>query len=329
MRGALGERRGDDRPLREALGRRHLERLVRADEAEVAIDGFVHLGGGPLARGRGLFRSETGVGERRPLLEGFQPGFPAFRAHAEGHERTGHGLAVEGEDAVRIGLAGGRGHDLDHFAPEATAFFQQGQERGLRRRSFEIVERADEHRAVFLAGLADLAAHHRRGLHFQVHIFGAGLDGLEQLVFSEFFGRIAALARLGGIEPLLGEHFAGIVQQVAFRGDALREAGDAARRDERHVGLREKLFDLRLVQFAEVQADLRHLHFPAFQDLQDLFQRLALYGCTNHNVNALSASATVRSRMMTEPMRSARTKCTSEPSAFLSLSMAPARVSTG
>ena len=329
MRGALGERGGDDRPLREALGRRHLERLVRADETEAAVHGFVHLGGGPLARGRGLFRREAGVGERRALLEGFQPGFPAFGAHAERHERAGLGLPVEGHHAVRIGLAGGRGHDLDHFAPEAAAFFQQGQERGLRRRAFEIVERADEHRAVFLAGLADLAAHHGRGLHFQVHVFGAGLDGLEQLVFSEFLGRIAALARLGRIESLLGEHLAGVVQQVAFRGDALREAGDPARRDERHVGLREELFDLLLVQVAEVQPDLRHLHFPAFQDLEDLFQRLALYGCTNHNVNALSASATVRSRMMTEPMRSARTKCTSEPSAFLSLSMAPARVSTG
>ena len=263
------------------------------------------------------------------MLERFQAGFPAFRAHAERDERSGLDLAVKGHDAVRIGLAGGGGHDLDHFASESAGLLQRGEERRLRRRALEVMERADEHRPVLLAGLTDLAAHHRRGLHFQVHVFGAGLNGLEQLVFSEFLGGIAAPARFGHVKALFRQHLAGVVQPVRFRLHALRRLGDPARRDERHVGIREQQLDLLLVQVAQVQPDLGHFDLAAFQDLEDLLQGLSLYGCTNHILNNLTASATVRSRMMTEPMRSARTKCTRRPSAFLSLSMASARVSTG
>ena len=182
---------------------------------------------------------------------------------------------------------------------------------------------------MLLAGLADLAAHHGRRLHFQVHVFGSGLDGLHELILSKFLGGIPSVARRGEVHSLLRERLSGIGQQAGFPPHPVRERRNPARRDQRHVGLREQFLDLLPVQVAQVQPDLRHLHLAAVENVQDLIQRLVLYGSTNHIFNVLITSSTFRSRMTTEPMRSGRTKCTRPPSAFLSLSMAAASVSSG
>ena len=182
---------------------------------------------------------------------------------------------------------------------------------------------------MLLAGLADFAAHHRRRLHFQIHVFGSGLDGLHELILSEFFGSVPPMARRGKVHSLLRERLSGIGQQAGFPLHPVRKRRNPARRNQRHVGFREQFLDLLPVQVAQIQPDLRHLHLTALENVQDLVQRLVLYGSTNHIFNVLIASSTVRSRITTEPMRSGRTKCTRPPSAFLSLSMAAASVSSG
>ena len=352
MRGPVGQGRRDDRPLGETLGGRHLDDKTvgicrrgsdfpgldnilarfcrRTNEAEAAVHSFTHFGGGPLAGGGGLFGRQAGIGERCPLMQGFQAGFPAFGAHAEGHERSGIGLLIEVHHGVHIGLTMGCGDDFHHVGPEPAGLLQSVEQRGVRRGTFEIMERTDEHRPVLLAGLTDPPAHHRRSLDLQVHIFRTGLDGLQKLVFSEFLGGITRLPRLGTVQALLRQHLARIGQQTPFTLHAAGHFRNPAGRDERHVGSGEQRLDLLFVQIAEIQPDFRHLHLAAIQNLQYSFQRLSLYGCTDHILfSKLTTCSTDSSRMMTEPMRSARTKWTRPPPAFLSLSIASARRSGG
>ena len=240
---SLGQGGGDDGPLGEALGRRHRQVLGR-NEAEIAIHFARHFLRGPLAGGRGFLGADARVGEGCAALQGFQAGGSALLAHREGDERTGFGSVVEGEDGVGIGLGGGGRHHLHHFSAEAARALHQGEQHLAGRGAVEVVVGADEHGAVFLAGLADAAADGCGCLHLQVHVLGAGLDG--------------PLEDLGGL---------GLFAQ-------------AAGGDEGDVGLAEEGVDVLVLQGAAVQADLGHLQ--VLQQGLDVGEFLILYRSADH-----------------------------------------------
>ena len=103
---------------------------------------------------------------------------------------------------------------------------------------------ADEHGAVFPAGLANAAADGGRRLHLQIGIFGSGTDGqLQQLRGLGFFAEAA-----GG--------------------------------DERNVRIGKQFLYLFVFQGAAVQADFRHLY--RFQDFQNFLILFILNANANH-----------------------------------------------
>ena len=218
---ALGQRRSDDGPLGETLGRGHGQ-VLGLDKAEIAVQGLPHLLRGPLTGGRGLFLARAGVSEGSAPFQGFQPGRPARFSHAESHQRTGLGRFVEAHNNVIIGLGSGRGDNLYHFAAKAAGTLQDGKKYLPGRGAFKIVVGTDEHGAVGAAGFPDAPADGSGGLHLQVYILGAGLDG----VFQDFRG-------------------------LAF-------LGQAAGGDERDVGLAEEQVHFLFLQGAAVQADFGH-----------------------------------------------------------------------
>ena len=254
VRGAFGEGGGEDRALRETLGRRH-PAAFRPVGLAAAVERARHFGHGPLSGGGGFFLGERGIGEGGASAQAFQARVASRCAHAEGDQpplQRIHALqhdGVEGFDAGGVLRRVAGGHDLGDVRAVAEAA-REGHLQDLDVRGvLEIVVGADDLRAALAAELLEALAHRGRGLDLEVREAGARLDGEAQPPLRFLLG--------GG-----------------FR--------DAAGRDERRVGLAEEFFYLSVGEGAAVQADFRHLDRGVREDLEDLLEGLILQAGANH-----------------------------------------------